>query len=140
MLVTEKIAMILASNSPRRKELLALGGWAFETRPADVDETALVGEPPTDYVLRVAMDKAQKVGAEVEADSLVVAADTIVALDGEILGKPADADEARTVLKRLRGREHMAYSGLAVVRSSDGALFSDLASSVVPCASIAMRR
>ena len=130
--MNSKLPLILASNSPRRKELLALGGWPFETRPADVDETPRPSESPPDYVLRLAAEKARAVGATLDEDSLVVAADTIVALDGHILGKPQDAAEAREMLVSLRKRGHQAYSGIALLNTADGELLSDLAVSEVP--------
>ena len=126
------LPLILASNSPRRRELLALGGWGFETRPADVDETPLAGEAPQDYVQRLAVEKARAVGQLLEEDSLIVAADTTVAMDGRIMGKPGDAAEAREMLTALRGRSHQVYSGIALLRSSDGEVQVDLASSEVP--------
>jgi septum formation protein len=93
--------LVLASASPRRKELLERIGVPIEVRPADVDETQRAGEAPLAYVRRVAAAKADAV-----TGAWVLAADTIVELDGDVLGKAADADEARAMLRRLAGRRH----------------------------------
>jgi septum formation protein len=129
--LTQKQALILASNSPRRRELLGLAEWPFEVRPADVDESVLADEDPKDYVLRVAAEKARVIGEQV-SDGLVLAADTTVVLDGEILGKPHNAERAREMLSALRGREHWVYSGLSILNASTGETNSDLAASRVP--------
>ncbi len=105
--------LILASGSPRRRELLSLIGIPFVVKAAGVDETPLHGEAPTELVLRVSLAKAFAV-KDVRPDELVIAADTIVVLDGEVLGKPADAQDASRMLHALRGRPHMVYSGVAV--------------------------
>jgi len=110
--------LILASGSPRRRELLAQLGLRFTVRAVDIDETPRPNETPEEYVLRLALEKAAAgaaAGAEMEAsDTLVLAADTIVILDGELLGKPADAAEARAMLGRLAGREHQVATGVAL--------------------------
>ncbi len=104
--------VVLASASPRRHELLANLGVVFTVAHPDIDETPLPGEPPVPYVRRLAIEKAQAVAAP--AGSLVIAADTTVDLGGEILGKPADDDEARSMLRQLSGRTHRVHTGLAV--------------------------
>lgn len=106
--------LILASASPRRAELLASAGVAFEVDPADVDETIRAGEAPEDYVRRLSEDKARAV-AERHPVSTVLAADTAVVLDGEILGKPADAKEAAEMLRCLSGRAHDVMTGFCIV-------------------------
>lgn len=105
------LRLILASASPRRRELLAQLGFSLEVRPADTDETPLAGEPPRDYVLRVALDKARAVPGEA-----VLAADTAVVLGSEILGKPRDADDARRMLRALSGATHEVLTGVCVRR------------------------
>jgi MAF protein len=123
---------MLASNSPRRRELLALSGWEFSVRPAEVDETPHPGEAPDRYVLRLAESKALAC-ARSEADAaLILAADTTVSVDGDILGKPADAHEAAAMLRRLRGRSHQVYTGIALLRPSDGKLHSQVCATDVP--------
>jgi septum formation protein len=113
--------LILASASPRRKEILAALGFAFETRPAEVEERVGPGESAFDAAERLAREKAAVV-AGAEPDALVVAADTLVVLDGEALGKPRDRAEAETMLRRLRGRRHQVVTGVAV--ASDGGCVS----------------
>jgi len=115
----------LASNSPRRRQLLALGGWRFTVQPVEVDERPLPGENPRVYVTRLAVDKARAAARRAAAGVIVVAADTTVADEGEILGKPEDARQARNMLSRLRGRTHQVYTALAVLRPDDGALLTD---------------
>lgn len=105
--------IVLASGSPRRREILATLGIAFEVVPADIDETVLPGEAALDYVLRLARSKASAVAAG-DGRRLVIAADTTVAIDGEILGKPADLREARSMARRLSGRTHQVHTGVAV--------------------------
>jgi MAF protein len=124
--------LVLASNSPRRRQLLALGGWAFRIQPADVDETPLAGEDPRGYVERLAIEKARVVQAQSVPDEIVVAADTTVADGNQILGKPLDAREAWEMLHRLRGRKHQVYTGIAVLRQRDRLELSDVCETDVP--------
>jgi septum formation protein len=129
--VTEKHALVLASNSPRRRQLLALAGWTFSVSAADIDESQLPqGESPTDYVLRLAETKAHTIKAD--ADRIVLAADTAVVDGMDILGKPKDNAEAIAMLKRLRGHTHQVYTGVALLRLSDGLLLKDLCVTDVP--------
>jgi MAF protein len=129
--------LLLASNSPRRKQLIALAGWTFRIAPADIDEVPLPGEPPQNYVLRLAREKAQAAAFQFALDEsngavIVVAADTTVADGDQILGKPASAAEAEGMLRQLRGRTHQVFTGLAVLRRSDGALLQDVCATDVP--------
>ncbi len=123
-------ALVLASNSPRRRELLALGGWTFSVRPADVDETPLPGETPGTYVLRLAESKAKACTLTAAPGDVIVAADTTVAIDGKILGKPRDAAEAAEMLRLLRGRRHQVHTGIGVKKGE--ILLSDLCTTNVP--------
>lgn len=107
--------LVLASASPRRRELLAGLGIRPPVRPVAIDETPLDGEPAADCVLRLARAKAE---AGERPGELVLAADTLVVLDGRILGKPAGAAEARAMLAELAGRDHLVMTGVAV-RDSD---------------------
>jgi septum formation protein len=106
--------LILASSSPRRAELLRAAGIPFEVVPVDVDESVLRLEPPGEHVRRLAREKAD---AAFTANPLavVLAADTIVLVGGEIMGKPRDADDATRMLRLLSGREHEVLTGLAIV-------------------------
>lgn len=110
--------LILASASPRRRELLTQAGFTYEIRAASIDESVLAGEDPVAYVTRLAREKAQAVfdglGAA-QTGAVVLGADTTVTIDGAILGKPADAEEARQMLRRLAGRVHRVATGVAVV-------------------------
>ena len=106
---------MLASASPRRAELLASAGYAFTVDPADVDEAGQPGEPPEAYVLRVARDKARTVAARRKPGEVVLAADTTVVVDGEILAKPADESEAIHMLRRLSGAEHRVFTGVVAI-------------------------
>jgi septum formation protein len=99
--------LVLASQSPRRRELLGALGLELEVRPARTDESPRAGEPARAYVLRVAREKARAVEGPV-----VLAADTTVVLDGGILGKPRDDDEARRMLRALSGRTHEVVTGV----------------------------
>ena len=122
--------MILASSSPRRQQLLKMAGWTFSVLPASIDERLLPPESPLTYVLRLAEGKARCVLAGFSKASpdgtLIVAADTTVAVDGDILGKPANAAEAEWMLRCLRGRTHQVYTGLAVLRVGDQTLHSEI--------------
>ena len=113
--------MILASQSPRRIELMQEAGYAPRVIPAAIDETPLPGEQPADLVARLSSSKAHAVAAAHAApDEIVVAADTVVVLDGEALGKPADADEARSMLARLSGRTHQVMTGVCLLVGGEG--------------------
>ena len=128
--VNEKPSLILASNSPRRRQLLALTGLPFIVSAADVDESQLANEKPSDYVIRLAETKARAVHAD--ADQIILAADTTVVDGADILGKPADEAEAVAMLTRLRGHTHQVYTSIALLRKSDGLLLKDLCVTDVP--------
>jgi septum formation protein len=106
------VRVILASGSPRRHELLDMIGIAHEVIPANIDESQRNGERPVEHVERLAREKGAAI-AERFPDSLVIAADTIVVIDGEVLGKPRGAAEARAMLHRLAGRTHMVFTAVA---------------------------
>jgi septum formation protein len=106
--------LILASRSPRRREILARAGIPHVVRPAEVDESIADGEDPREYVRRLARTKAEAV--ESGPDDLVLGADTVVVVDREVLGKPADSDDARRMLARLAGREHEVLTGICLRR------------------------
>jgi septum formation protein len=106
-----RLRLILASGSPRRREILAALGLDFDVRPVDADETPLPGETAAQMVDRLARAKAEAAAAP---GSVVVGADTAVVLDGEMFAKPADRDDAVRMLLRLSGREHEVLTGVAV--------------------------
>lgn len=114
--------LLLASSSPRRLDLLRALGLEPGVRPADVDETLLPGEDPHDAAERLARAKAVVVAASAPPGTVVLAADTIVVLDGAALGKPRDDEDARRMLRSLRGRGHDVVTGVALAR--DGRLVS----------------
>lgn len=121
---------MLASNSPRRRQLLTLTNWNFVVSVADVDESQYQNESPADYVLRLAETKARAITAR--PDQIVLAADTTVVDGRDILGKPKDDADAFAMLTHLRGRTHQVYTGVALLRLSDGLLLSDLSVTDVP--------
>jgi septum formation protein len=108
-----ELSVILASQSPRRRELLRLIGIPHAVEPANVDETYQPGEAPTEHALRLAREKAETIAARAPA-ALVVAADTVVVVDGELLGKPHDVIEAAEMLRKLSGRTHVVHTAIAV--------------------------
>jgi MAF protein len=110
-LISERL--VLASASPRRRQLFSLLGMPFIATAADVDEEIEGGESPQEMVCRLSLAKAKAVALSYP-ENLIVAADTIVVLDGDVLGKPADEAEAVAMLRRLRGREHTVLSGVTV--------------------------
>lgn len=114
--------LILASTSPRRRELLGLLGLPFEVVASRFDEASLApnGLTPPEYVTRLARGKASEVAARTEGDALVIGADTTVILDGQMLNKPADDEDARRMLRLLSGRTHQVYTGLCLVPVKNG--------------------
>lgn len=110
------MAMILASQSPRRRELLGQMGFSFTVRPAKGEELPHPELTPAQLVEELARQKALEVSAEAASDDVVVAADTVVAIDGVVLGKPRDKAHAAQMLSALSGREHTVYTGVAVKR------------------------
>jgi septum formation protein len=121
--------LILASASPRRAELLTAAGFTFEVYATDIDEEVRAGELPRQYVRRLAIEKADRAWEMIPRDCTVVAADTAVIVDGEILGKPRDDADAERMLRRIAGRAHTVMTGVGV-RSRDVQL-DDVAETVV---------
>lgn len=112
-------SLILASNSPRRRELLRQIGVPFSVAPADVDEDIMPGEAAETYATRVARDKARIAAARIHV-GIVIAADTIVVLDNEILGKPADSTDAARMLEKLSGRVHRVITAIVIKDAGTG--------------------
>ena len=108
--------LILASASPRRREILRRAEIAFETRPVDVDESPRPAEAARDYVLRLAEAKAR---AAARPGETVLGADTVVVIDGKILGKPSDPEEAKAMLRLLSGRTHDVLTGVCLLEASE---------------------
>jgi septum formation protein len=123
--------LVLASASPRRQELLRNAGISFTVQPADVDETPLAGEMPRQCAERLARDKALAVWTKRPGD-LVLGADTIVVVEGAILGKPANGDDAIRMLRLLSGRVHRVITGVCLVRGLSSGDLPDAGESASP--------
>jgi len=118
-----RMKLILASSSPRRAEVMRNAGFVFEVRPADVDETRQAHEAAEAYVSRIAKAKAETVAQRVRAAgerAIVIAADTTVVAEGQILGKPRDADDARRMLRLFSGKTHEVLTALCVINIPTG--------------------
>ncbi len=115
--IPDGVELVLASGSPRRRELLAGAGLEFVVIPADIDETPRPGESPVDYVRRLSAEKADAV---MKHDQIVIAADTTVEVDGAILEKPTDRDDAARMLSLLSGRSHRCHTGVTVLVNDCG--------------------
>jgi septum formation protein len=111
--------LLLASQSPRRAEILRAVGWPFETFAVAIDESLRAGESPVSYVERLALEKAEA-AATLKDAPLVLGADTTVVVDGEILGKPESEEDARRMLRRLSDRWHEVLTGVALVTRGGG--------------------
>lgn len=129
--MTTPVRVVLASGSPRRRELLTLVGIAHEVIPADIDERYLAGESPRAHAERLAREKAGTIAAR-EPGAVVIGSDTIVVVDDEVLGKPRDQHHAAQMLHQLSGRSHRVITAVAVV-------FSDITLSDVEEVSVAFR-
>lgn len=111
--------LILASGSPRRAEILRSAGLPFTVLSSAVDETPIPGETAKEMVQRLALAKAELVAARAVGPAIVIAADTVVTLDGTILGKPRTTEDARQMLEKLSGRTHSVITGVALIRLPD---------------------
>jgi septum formation protein len=134
--LANKKVIVLASNSPRRKQILALGGWDFLILPAEINEDPYPGEGAQPYVLRMAEQKAREASQKAPPNSLVLGADTSVILIDEkggevILGKPADENEAGVMLEKLRGKVHYVYTGLSIINTVEDKQLSETCSTAV---------
>ena len=118
--------LILASNSPRRRHLLAQAGLNFSVIPSDVDEQKVAMSDPEDYVKKLAESKAIDI-SEKHPDSWIIGADTIVVIEQQILGKPESPDAARDMLRRLSGKTHQVFTGYCICCKQKGRFFSDTA-------------
>ena len=120
--MTSRNSIILASGSPRRRELLKQLAVNFQVAAADIDESYIQGETPREYVTRLSREKAMAGFDQSDSGLPVMGSDTIVLLDGEMLGKPESRLEAETMLQRLSGRTHEVYSGVALVVNPESVL------------------
>ena len=126
-----KSELVLASSSPRRKELLSKLGFQFEIIKPDIDEIILDGETPTDFVRRIAEEKARKVNSIVDARKTIIAADTAVVINNEVLGKPIDDKDAARMLNKLSGKSHSVFTGFAILNSDKGVSHSQVVETLV---------
>jgi len=126
------VSYILASASPRRKELLKKAGYDFKVVPPDIDESAIPAEgiEPREYAKRLALAKAKSVAAGFP-ERLVIGADTVVDFEGEIIGKPCDAKEAKEITRKLFSRPHKVITAVAIVRLSNGIKMVESATTTV---------
>jgi septum formation protein len=123
--------LILASASPRRAEILRDAGVSFSVLSSAVDETPIPGESPHDLVQRLSAAKAELAAARTVGPCIVLAADTVVAIDEHVLGKPRSADDARRMLQQLSGRTHSVVTGVALIRLPDGERLNFVESTLV---------
>ncbi len=124
--------LILASGSPRRRELIALTGWQVEICPVDIDESELPGEGGLALACRLAEAKARQAAEQFGDDAYILAADTVVESDGEILGKPASSKEAHAMLVKLRGKTHKVHTAIAIASPDISELHMDACTTEVP--------
>jgi MAF protein len=122
---------VLASASPRRRELFGLMGFPFTAIATDIDESAYPGELPRDYVLRLSQEKARAAASDGPRDTITIACDTTVADGDSILGKPTNAADARVILERLRDRIHTVYTAVTILDNRSQRLISTVATSPV---------
>jgi septum formation protein len=115
-------SLVLASASPRRRELLQRLGLSFAIEAADLDETRLADEPPRSYVVRLAAAKVRAIAARTPGPCALLGADTTVVLDGRVLNKPSDEHDSARMLGALRGREHVVYTAVALLLHPEGTL------------------
>ncbi len=126
-----KSKLVLASSSPRRKELLQKIGFEFKIIKPDIDEIILDNENPEDFVARIAKEKATKVSTIVEDPATVIAADTVVVIQDEILGKPKDDNDAEVMLNKLSDKVHSVLTGFAIFNSEKGILHVEVVATEV---------
>jgi septum formation protein len=130
MSITSKALFVLASESPRRRDILKSVGLKFKIVPAYVNEDYLAGESPQEHVKRLARDKAMVIASKYP-EAWVLGADTIVVIDGIILGKPKNKAQAKKMLKRLSGREHKVFTGFSITRIASKAFQTKVIQSAV---------
>lgn len=128
--------LILASASPRRAQILHDAGFSFTVMSSAVDETPIPNESPSDMVQRLADAKAELVAARAVGPAIIIAADTVVALDGHLFGKPRSSDDARRMLEALSGRTHSVLTGVTLIRLPDAERRSFVESTYVHFASL----
>ena len=123
-----KLKIVLASRSPRRKDILEKLNWSFVIDPPDIDESPLKDESPINYVQRISAAKADLVARRHDQQCIVIAADTTVELNGEIFGQPRDLDEARLMIQKLSGKTHNVHTAISVRHNRETANAVDTSS------------
>lgn len=123
--------IVLASSSPRRKELLETVGIHFDIINPVSDETMIANETPEDFALRVSVEKASSVSRLLDVPCVVIGADTVVVVDGEILGKPSDEGDAATMLNKISGHEHQVLTAFSIVKPPGEVLHSEIVATKV---------
>ena len=123
-----KLKIVLASRSPRRKDILEKLNWSFVIDPPDIDESPLKDESPINYVQRISAAKADLVARRHDQQCIVIAADTTVELNGEIFGQPRDLEEARLMIQKLSGKTHNVHTAISVRHNRETANAVDTAS------------
>lgn len=131
MTITQTKKLILASASPRRKELLENLGYEFQIIPADIDETVNGSKSPEEIVKELALQKASHIANNIDYPAVIIGSDTIVVIDNTILGKPENTEDAYKMLKLLSGRSHQVISGIAIIDTSNNNKIVESASSDV---------
>lgn len=111
--------LILASMSPRRRDILTLAGYDFIVKPADIDESVPTGTPAREAVVMTAAKKADAAAADADEEDIILAADTVVCYDGKIIGKPRDENDAYNILRLLSGSTHTVYTGYCLRKGSE---------------------
>jgi septum formation protein len=129
-LIKLKSPLILASKSPRRRQLLASLGFEFEVKPSHIDEDKIYNEDPAKYVINLAKAKASEIAPD-NPNSIIIGADTTVYFEGEYLNKPQDENDAKLMLRRLSGSVHSVYSGICVFDTSQMLIETDYEKTVV---------
>ncbi|MCL5970723.1 MAG: Maf family protein [Patescibacteria group bacterium] len=122
--------IILASKSPRRKELLERIGLKFEIKVSNFDEDSIPFSDPTEYVEKISQSKAKDVAKDLK-DAIIIAADTTIVLDGKIIGKPTSAENAKKILQQLSGRDHLVITGFTILDSKSNVLITKSVKSTV---------
>ncbi len=125
------VNIILASSSPRRKELLESVGLNFQIITPETEETHLKGESAEDFALRLSKDKALSVSRECEEGTVVIGADTVVVVGNDILGKPLDENDAASMLRKISGREHRVLTAFSIVKPKSQVLHSEIVETLV---------
>ena len=129
--------IVLASSSPRRKEILESVGLKFRICRPKVDETVLIGERPEDYALRLSGEKALSVAGSSARGAVIIGADTVVVVDSEILVKPENEDDACNMLRKISGRDHRVLTAFSIVRAPSELLHSEIVETLVTVKNLA---